>query len=72
MRSDHHLAVDPVDHHRRQMRKQNPRQQHVPATAPESTTPNRPGVAPRHSGARGFTESAPEPFTSINDIEGPK
>jgi len=43
MRGDHHRAihpVDPVNHHRRQMRKQNPA---VALTShnPESTTPTR-------------------------------
>ncbi len=61
MRSEHHLAVDPgdpVDHHRREMRKQT-------ATALTSHSPDSTTSADRRRAPQlrrlGFTESAPEP-----------
>jgi len=67
MRSDHHLAVDPVDHHRRQMRKQNPRQQHAQPHPPRAPRPADRRHGSLNSGARGFTESASELLIAIND-----
>jgi hypothetical protein len=54
MRGDHHPAadpVDPVDHHRRQMRKQNPAAALI-SHKTESTTPSRPESRPLQGSPR--------------------